>query len=250
MESGRNLWRKRGLIGSLNTNTFQSEEKKRSPRHSTAESWGREDICGDTRKKGYERGEEEPTKRWGRPRWPGPRRDLLQKANPSLQHHFPLDGRYWGWDNGGLPGGFRNAAFSPLCDDQAYPSRLTVWLEEGFPSRSPVCEEPTPPSPTRRLCHPPQEKVLPNQTWLSSPVHSKANLLTLSCSKGNHSVNCRAPSKENGQLIFKRSELPDGFQGKSFKGNVKAGASGHMTCSCTILGLVGIKVTLQASSAF
>ena len=38
-------------------------KKKRSPRHSTAESWGREDICGDTRKKGYERGEEEPTKR-------------------------------------------------------------------------------------------------------------------------------------------------------------------------------------------
>lgn len=31
MESGRNLWRKRGLIGSLNTNTFQSEKRRGVP---------------------------------------------------------------------------------------------------------------------------------------------------------------------------------------------------------------------------
>ena len=28
---------------------------------------------------------------------------------------------------------------------------------------------------------------------------------------------CRAPSKGNGQLLLKRPELPDGFQGRVFK---------------------------------
>lgn len=31
---------------------------------------------------------------------------------------------------------------------------------------------------------------------------------------------CKALSKENGQFMLKRSELPDGFQGNIFKGSI------------------------------
>ena len=43
--------------------------------------------------------------------------------------------------------------------------------------------------------------MLPNVTWVHSPECNKDNLLTLGCSEGKYSVYCRAPSKENGQLI-------------------------------------------------
>ena len=46
--------------------------------------------------------------------------------------------------------------------------------------------------------------------------HSKATLLTLGCGEGKHSVYCRAPSKENRQLVLKRPKLPSGFQGRFF----------------------------------
>ena len=32
---------------------------------------------------------------------------------------------------------------------------------------------------------------------------------------------CRSPSKEKGQLMLKRPELPYGFQGRVFKGNIR-----------------------------
>ena len=38
-----------------------------------------------------------------------------------------------------------------------------------------------------------------------------------SCCEGKDSVCGRAPSKENGQLVLKRPELPDGFQGRVLK---------------------------------
>ena len=40
-------------------------------------------------------------------------------------------------------------------------------------------------------------QLLPNQTWVHSPVHSKANLLTPGCGERKCSIYCRAPSKES-----------------------------------------------------
>ena len=53
--------------------------------------------------------------------------------------------------------------------------------------------------------------ALLNQTWIHSPACSKADLLTLVSGEGKYSVYCRAPSKENRQLMLKRFEFPDGF---------------------------------------
>ena len=43
------------------------------------------------------------------------------------------------------------------------------------------------------------------------------------------------PSKENGQLILKRPEPPDGFQERLFKDSVRERVTGCMISSCTIL---------------
>ena len=68
--------------------------------------------------------------------------------------------------------------------------------------------------------------MLPNQTWVHSPAHSKANLLTPGCGEGKYSVYFRAPSKENGQLMLRRPKLPNGFQERGFKGSVREGLQG------------------------
>ena len=39
-------------------------------------------------------------------------------------------------------------------------------------------------------------------------------------------VYCRAPSKDSRQLVLKRPELPDGFQGKVFKDRMREGCYG------------------------
>ena len=49
------------------------------------------------------------------------------------------------------------------------------------------------------------------------PPHSKASLLTLVMVEGKYSIYCRATNKENGQLVLKRPELPNGFQGRVLK---------------------------------
>ena len=89
--------------------------------------------------------------------------------------------------------------------------------------------------------------MLPNQTWVCSPVLSKANLLTSGCGEGKYSVYCREPSKENVQLMLQRPELPDGFQGRGFKGSVREGAAGCVISLYKIFGLVGIKVNFPPS---
>ena len=48
------------------------------------------------------------------------------------------------------------------------------------------------------------------------PARSKANLLTLGCAEGKCSIYYRVPVKESRQLVLKRPEFPDGFQGKVF----------------------------------
>ena len=67
--------------------------------------------------------------------------------------------------------------------------------------------------------------MLPNQTWVHLPMCSKANLLTPGC-EGKCSVYCRALSKESRQLVPKRPELPEGFQGNVFKNKVREGGCG------------------------
>ena len=52
--------------------------------------------------------------------------------------------------------------------------------------------------------------------------------------EGKYSIYCRAPSKENGQLVLKRPEL----SGKGFKGNTW----GEGCSSCIFLQLVGCEV--------
>lgn len=62
-------------------------------------------------------------------------------------------------------------------------------------------------------------------------MHSKASLLTLSCGEVKYSLLSGThvgPSKVNGQLLLKRPELPDGFQGRAFKG--RGERAGHRLC--------------------
>ena len=74
-----------------------------------------------------------------------------------------------------------------------------------------------------------------------SPVGSKANLLTLGCSEQKYSIYCRAQSKGNGQLMFKRLELPDEFHGRGFKGSVREETAGCLISQCTILSLLALR---------
>ena len=60
-----------------------------------------------------------------------------------------------------------------------------------------------------------------NKLGSTCPTHSKANLLTVGCGEEKYRVYCRAPNKENRQLMLKRPELPSGFQGRVFKGNIR-----------------------------
>ena len=80
-----------------------------------------------------------------------------------------------------------------------------------------------------------KESVSLNQTRVHLPSSSKASVLTSGCGEGKYSLYFRTPNKENGQLMFNRPKLPNDFQGRSFKGIVKEGASGYIISLCTIL---------------
>ena len=54
---------------------------------------------------------------------------------------------------------------------------------------------------------------------------------------------CRAPSKENRQLMLKRPELPDGFQARIFKDVLGERVVGCLISSWTFFWLVGGEVT-------
>ena len=80
--------------------------------------------------------------------------------------------------------------------------------------------------------------LLPNQTWIHWPFarlwrREEQRLL-------------QVPSKENGQLVLKRPKLLDAFLARDFEGNVKEGVAKCMMNLCIVLGLVGIKMKLQA----
>ena len=54
---------------------------------------------------------------------------------------------------------------------------------------------------------------------VSSPLGSKAILLTPGCGEGTYITD--GPGQENGQLVSKRCKLPSDFQGRIFKGKIK-----------------------------
>ena len=63
--------------------------------------------------------------------------------------------------------------------------------------------------------------MLPNRTWVHSPMSSKANLLILGCGEGKYSIYCRALSKENGQSAnVQKTQNPHWLSGKDFKVNI------------------------------
>ena len=58
------------------------------------------------------------------------------------------------------------------------------------------------------------------------PTQSRANLLTQGRAEEMYNVYCKVSNKENGQLMLKRPKLPNGFQGKVFKSNMKGEGCG------------------------
>ena len=77
--------------------------------------------------------------------------------------------------------------------------------------------------------------LLLNQSQVGLLMCSKANLLTPGCGEGEHSVDCRAPSKEKGQLMLKRPKFLDDFLGRGFQCSVREGAAGCVISSWAIL---------------
>ena len=68
--------------------------------------------------------------------------------------------------------------------------------------------------------------MLPDQTWAPLPGTHKTNQSTdLGYGEGKYSVYCRAPSKQNGQLVLERPELSNSFQARDFKGSSRGWGS-------------------------
>ena len=93
-----------------------------------------------------------------------------------------------------------------------------------------------------------QKTVLPNQTWVHSPAHSKANLLTPGFGEGKCSVYCRVPSKESRAT---RAQNTQTYLMSFSKAFLKARwgrwrgrrVTGYVISSCTSLWLVDGEVT-------
>ena len=68
-------------------------------------------------------------------------------------------------------------------------------------------------------------KVLPNQSWVCSPAHSKANWVVM---KESAVFIAGHQARNPGQLVLKTPKLPDGFQESIFKGQVREGESQGM----------------------
>lgn len=87
---------------------------------------------------------------------------------------------------------------------------------------------------------------------LAYPLHSPANLLTPGCGKGKHGVYCRAQSKENGQLMFKRPSILMAFREGFLKTQCEGGGfrAYHQLVlkSTNFVWCTGIKVKFQVSS--
>ena len=88
--------------------------------------------------------------------------------------------------------------------------------------------------------------VLPNHTWVRSPMHSKANLLTPGCGEGKCSIYCKVPDKESGTDKAQKSlNSPMGFRKGFLNARWGKGVAGCVISSCTILWFVDGEVTGQ-----
>ena len=101
-------------------------------------------------------------------------------------------------------------------------------------------------------CHSNKEHLLIFSGYVAEPgfgsfrlTRSKVNLLRLGCGEGKYSIHCMVPSKKNGQFMLKRSELPNGFQRRVFKGKMREGFTGCVISLCSVLILDGIHVKFQ-----
>ena len=75
---------------------------------------------------------------------------------------------------------------------------------------------------------------------VSSPLGSKAILLTPGCGEGTYITD--GPGQENGQLVSKRCKLPSDFQGRFLKAKLRVRAARRVISSWTLLRLVGGEV--------
>ena len=66
--------------------------------------------------------------------------------------------------------------------------------------------------------------------WVCSPIPTKTNVLTLGVMKANVAFITR-PGKENWWQCSKKSELPNGFQGRIFKGKLRERVAGCVISS-------------------
>lgn len=62
-----------------------------------------------------------------------------------------------------------------------------------------------------------QAAVLPNQTWVLSPLHSKTNLLTSGCDEGKCSIYLRCQARSPGGQYLKGLNSPKTFRERFIK---------------------------------
>lgn len=68
-----------------------------------------------------------------------------------------------------------------------------------------------------------KEGSVTDQTWVHSPRHSKASLLTPGCSEVKCGVYCRCRTRSLAQLVLKKTPTPQWVLARHFKGKVREG---------------------------
>lgn len=87
--------------------------------------------------------------------------------------------------------------------------------------------------------------LLPNQTWVHLPWHSKTTLVMHRIVERENTVFVAGHhTRSSGQLVLRKPECPEGFQQRSFKGEVRE-VAGHVISLCTALCLVEGELTGQ-----
>ena len=138
--------------------------------------------------------------------------------------------------------------YSPVTKDAGKCWDVTIkswWFEESHPKRMDLGQIST---HTHSLLGVDQWTNL--NSWCVTETNgftrlmsSKANLLTLGWQWGKYRAWLAGPSRENGQLMFKKPELPDGLQKRVFKGKVREMIARCVISLWTSFLLVGGEVT-------
>ena len=68
--------------------------------------------------------------------------------------------------------------------------------------------------------------LLPNHTWVCSPICSKPNLLTSGCDERKYRIYCSHQTNSPGQLVLGKPKFSDTFQKSIFKGQAREGSKG------------------------